>query len=223
MNLLRDGGRLLRIGHRGAAALEPANTLPSLKAALAAGVDMVEIDVLAIEDKLVLTHSARELAPGAPTLDEALDVLRGHPVLVDVKGRGFERELVDALRRHHAVAHALASTTDLQVLRELRQLEPSLTRSLTYPRHRARAAVLQPLAPLRVPRLVARAGAAAATLHHRVISRTLVNRCHARGVAVLAWTVNDVALVATLDRLGVDGVITDNPGVFSPSGATLQG
>ena len=58
------------------------------------------------------------------------------------------------------------------------------------------------------------AGASVATLHHGVVSRGLVERCHGRGVAVLAWTVNDAEALARVEALGVDGVITDDPRIF---------
>ena len=38
---------LIRVGHKGADAIVPGNTLASFDAALAAGVDMIEFDVLA--------------------------------------------------------------------------------------------------------------------------------------------------------------------------------
>ena len=60
MNLLRSDGPLLRIGHRGAAALAPANTIEAVEAALAVGVDAVEVDIF-WRDSLVIGHSRREL------------------------------------------------------------------------------------------------------------------------------------------------------------------
>ena len=58
MRLLRDDGPLIRVGHRGAAALAPENTLRSFEVALAAGVDAIEFDVLDLTDgPLVLAHS----------------------------------------------------------------------------------------------------------------------------------------------------------------------
>ena len=45
ISLERPGGRPLRIGHRGAPALAPENTLPSFRAAVDVGVDLVEFDV----------------------------------------------------------------------------------------------------------------------------------------------------------------------------------
>lgn len=223
LRLSRGDGPPLRIGHRGAAALAPPNTLEALQAALDAGVDMIEIDVLGRDDgSLVLAHSRKELAPDPPTLDEALAFLAerapGTAVLADVKQRGLESELVEAIRRHRAVERTLVSAVSVPVLQAVGRLEPRLARSLTYPRNRALAAMRRTL-PYRIRGLLASAGASVATLQYRVVSRPVVERCHAIGAAVFTWTVNDPALLARLDALGVDGVITDDPSIF---GATLQ-
>jgi glycerophosphoryl diester phosphodiesterase len=219
VRLRRGGGPPLCIGHRGAAALAPANTLAGLEAALEAGVDIVEIDVLALGETLVLSHSSRELHSEPLTLDDALAFLTAHApvgVLADVKVRGRERQLVDALREHELVDRALVSTTVLAVLRAVRQLEPRLARSVTYPRNRARARVLARVPhalPRRIGALLTRAGASAATLNHQIVTRAVVDRCHGLEAAVFAWTVNDAALVKRLAALGVDGLITDDPAV----------
>ena len=58
MRLLRGDGPLIRVGHRGAAALAPENTLRSFEAALAHGVEAIEFDVLDLVDgPLVVAHS----------------------------------------------------------------------------------------------------------------------------------------------------------------------
>src|SRR4030065_2440741 len=50
---------MLRIGHRGARAYEPENTLRSFKKALEIGVDAVELDVRKTKDnQLVVIHDA---------------------------------------------------------------------------------------------------------------------------------------------------------------------
>jgi glycerophosphoryl diester phosphodiesterase len=221
VRIRRDGGPLLRIGHRGAAALAPPNSLRALELALEAGVDIVEIDVLGLPGRgLVLSHSTRDPGPEPLALDDALAFLAPQApvgVLADVKNRGFERELVEAIGRHGLVDRALVSTRDLSILRELRRLEQGLARSVTYPRNRGRAAALRRVPwvlPLRIADLLLRADASTATLNYRVVTRSVVERCHNLGAAVFVWTVNDSALVARLDALGVDGVITDDPSVF---------
>ena len=56
--------------------------------------------------------------------------------------------------------------------------------------------------------------ATTAVLHWSVVSKAVVERCHALGTPVLAWTVDDPALLRRLDSMGVDGVITNDPRIF---------
>jgi glycerophosphoryl diester phosphodiesterase len=219
VRLLRDGGPLIRVGHRGAAALAPANTLRSIELALEAGVDLVELDVLGRPGgAVVLGHSRGELAREPLTLDDALAFLaRQAPatgVVLDVKNRGHEQALVGSIRRVGAVEQAVVSTSFVSSLLEVAKLEPTVTRSLTYPRRRLVVAPRRFL-PARIGQMLVRVEASAATLSHRVITRAVVERCHALGAAVLAWTVNDPALVRRLDALGVDAVISDDPRIFA--------
>jgi glycerophosphoryl diester phosphodiesterase len=46
---------------------------------------------------------------------------------------------------------------------------------------------------------------------HALVDAGLVDACHARGIRVIPWTVNDRARMAQLVALGVDGLITDSP------------
>jgi glycerophosphoryl diester phosphodiesterase len=221
---------VLRIGHRGAAALAPANTIQAVEAALAQGVDLVELDVFGRPDRtLVLGHSRKELGEEPVTLEDVFAFLAETApdvgLLADLKGAGWEQELVDALRRHDLVERAVASTSNVGTLQALRRLEPRLGRSYTYPRGRLypgtrRASIpvrgpvltaLRLVLPFRIAGLVERVGASAVTLKHEVVSRAVVERCHALGVAVLVWTVNDRGLFRRLEALGVDGVISDDP------------
>jgi glycerophosphoryl diester phosphodiesterase len=240
MQLLRGGGPLLRIGHRGAAALAPPNTIAAIEAALDAGVDMVELDVIAAPDgRLLLGHSLTELAADPVPLDSALELVATRPgltLLADVKRPGYEVEIVAALRRRELIGRTLASSADLRTLRALRRIEPALARGRTYPRDRlglgkrrafapvagAGLAAMRAALPRQLGRILGGVAASVLTLEYRFVSRALVERCHQHGVAVFAWTVNDPDLVAAFDGLAVDGVITDDPRVFPVSRATLQ-
>ena len=62
-----------RIGHGGASALAPANTLSSFDAALEIGVDVVEFDVRAWRGELLLAHTLLDARQrGNLTLSQAL-------------------------------------------------------------------------------------------------------------------------------------------------------
>jgi glycerophosphoryl diester phosphodiesterase len=233
VNLFRGEGPVLRVGHRGAAALAPANTIQAVEAALERGVDLVELDVFGRPDRtLVLGHSRKELGEEPVTLEDVFAFLAETApdigLLADLKGAGWEQELVDALRRHDLVDRAVASTSNVETLQTLRRLEPRLGRSRTYPRGRlypgtrrvsipVRGPVLTAMRlvlPFRVAGLVERVEASAVTLKHEVVSRRVVERCHELGVAVFVWTVNERGLFRKLDALGVDGVISDDPRIF---------
>jgi len=75
---------VIRVGHKGADAIVPGNTLESFDAALAAGVDMIEFDVLSERPdgggELRVVHDYGELRRhAAPTLAEALAHLCSAP------------------------------------------------------------------------------------------------------------------------------------------------
>ena len=230
IELRRRDGRPLRIGHRGAAALAPENTIVSLSLALDLGCDLVEFDVLGLEGSLVLAHSPTELPGELVTLDEALEFLAGTDagVQVDVKTRGAEPELAEALRRHGLVERAVVSTFRPASLRALQALAPDLCRGLTYPEDRLGVSRRRLLSPLvgsglvamravlarRIGGMLAAATANVAVLHWQVITRAVVERCHVLGAPVLAWTVLSTDEVRRLTGLGVDGLIADDPRIF---------
>jgi glycerophosphoryl diester phosphodiesterase len=231
VNVLRGDGRALRVGHRGAAALAPENTLAALCAAVDHGMDAVEFDVLAdVDDRLVLAHSVLELPHKRATLDEALAYIGSTQVAahLDLKQRGLEDRIARALRDHGLVERSFVSSLDHVALRDLRRHEPRLQVGLSYPEDRygvARYRVAAPairvgLAGLRgaLPRLIgrwlARAGAAAAVLHYELVTPRIVDRCHDMGAAVWAWTVNDAETAAQLENWGADAIITDDPRIF---------
>jgi glycerophosphoryl diester phosphodiesterase len=225
VNLHRSGdGRPLVIGHRGAASVAPENTLPSLQAAVDAGVDLVEFDV---SPGLLLAHSAAEAAVEPLSLDDALEFLRAHEVTphIDVKQPGYEREVVDAIRRHGLGEHALVSTAWLATARLVRSLAPELAVAIGYPHdrlgaaripwpgafQRTGAAALRAAMPVRVPLLLRQSRATVLALHRTLCSAAAVGAAHRARAPVFAWTVNDPAGVHRAVAAGVDGIVTDDP------------
>ncbi len=235
LDLRREGRRPLLIGHRGAAALAPENTLESLRAAVAVGVDAVEFDVVERPDgRLVLGHSLRE-GDGPLLLDDALDWFTAEQAAlhVDVKGVGFEGRIVEALERHGLSERAFISTSRPPSVRRFAELAPTLPRAFSYPEDRLGVSSSPLAAPLvaggiralrralprRIAGLLRRSEATVASLHHALLSRATVHRCHSLGIPVIAWTVNDPHRLQEVIALGVDGVVSDDPRIFA---ATLS-
>lgn len=230
MNLRRED-RPLRIGHRGAPALAPENTIASLAAAIEHGVDLVEMDVLTDRTgELRLAHGPERLGADSPALAEALGLVaaQGVGLILDLKSAGIEEGVVKLLRERGLVERAVVASFHGASLRRVKELEPDLTTGLSYPFDRVGIserrgfqplirtglAGLRRVLPVRIGRMLDRARADAALLHHALVSRRLVDRCHARDAAVLAWTVEDEIALAWVLAAGVDGVIANDPGLL---------
>ena len=226
MRLRRTDGPPLVIGHRGAAAVAPENTLAALQAAVDAGADLVEFD---IGPDLRLAHSTREVPEEQVSLDTALEFLREHRlgVHLDVKLPGYESAVVDAIRRHGMEQRGLVSTAFAVTSRRLSRLAPALPRAIGYPRDRygvsslrwpqaltrTGAAALRQAMPVRIPLLLRIARADVLSLHQTLCSRAAVRAAHALDAPVLGWTANDPATVRRLADAGVDAIVSDDPGM----------
>jgi glycerophosphoryl diester phosphodiesterase len=230
--------RYRRVGHKGADHIAPGNTAASFDAALAHGVDMIEFDVLPERPdgtgELYLAHDYGALRRGgAMTLEEGLAHLAGATFAaveldVDLKLPGYEARVVEALRRHGLVERALASTMEVSSLAVLRAAEPALRLGWSVPKlrrdpfrspwTRVPAIAIGGGYRASLPRRAAaaiRAGRIDALMAHwRLVSRALVRHVHAAGGELYVWTVDDAAVIARLEALGVDGVITNDPRLF---------
>jgi glycerophosphoryl diester phosphodiesterase len=231
---------LRRIGHKGADLIVPGNTPASFDAALAAGVDMIEFDVLPerLDDpgsRLLLAHDPRHAA-GAPALEEGLAHLASGPFAdveldVDLKLPGYEARVLEALREHGLVERALVSSNWMRSLVVLRGLEPRLRLGWSVPRVR-RDWLASPLTKVpayaglgvlraRLPAAYARHHAAgrcdALMAHWALVTPRLVRSVRRAGGELYVWTVDEPARIGRLGRLGVTGVITNDPRLFAVS------
>ncbi len=230
---------LRRVGHKGADHIAPGNTTASFDAALAHAVDMIEFDVLPQDpdapgtSRLLLAHDYDGLGPDALALEEGLAHLTGerfaHVELdVDLKLPGYERRVVDALRRYGLIERTLVSTLYMRSLIALRELEPGLRLGWSVPRvkrdYTASPLTLLPAYGLllnvrrRLPRIAAahvRAGRCDALMaHYKLVTPRLVRVLREAGGDLYVWTVDDPARIRALEELGVTGVITNDPRLF---------
>ena len=218
----------------------PGNTPAAFAAAMAAGVDMLEFDVLPAEvdgtGELYLSHDYTDLrSRQALTLDEGLEHLAGDAYAgveldVDLKLPGYEERVIEALRRHGLLGRSLVSSTERSSLRVVRGIAPDVRLGLSVPklrkdpttRRRTKYAALALAvgARLLLPTLVARRIRSgemdAVMVHFRLMSPRLLRAVRAAGGEVYVWTVDDAATVRSLVALGVDGIITNDPRLFTP-------
>ena len=229
--------RLRRVGHKGADLIAPGNTHASFDAALAAGVDMIEFDVLPERggQRLLLAHDYKDAAERAPhTLEEGLEHLAseafaGIELDVDLKLPGYELRVLDALRTHGMLERSMISSQFRSSLRLIRGAEPTVRLGLSVPKvrrdpFRSRATTIPALAALvairaALPRRAAaaiRAGVCDAVMAHwRLVTPRLVRAIDRAGGELYVWTVDELPRLRALEQLGVTGVITNDPRLFA--------
>ncbi len=211
-----------RVGHGGASALAPGNTLASFDAALQVGIDMVEFDVRACRGELVLAHTVLDARRrSAVRLHDALTYLAGRrfagvELNVDIKHAGCESALLDELRHAGLLERALLSSQVPDVVDRLRAREPRVRVGISVGGRVARLScrwadwrgqVLAGLAARRWDALMAQ---------HRLIDARLVDDVADRDGRLYAWTVNERGAIGALRGLGVHGIATADPRLFAP-------
>ena len=202
------GAKVLGIAHNAG------NNLDTLDAALRAGADVIEIDVISAQGRLVAGREhypwpglARALFRG-PTLEDAWRAAAGAEIKLDLKQQDapFLEQVVSFLRSHAGDRRVLVSTPDRASLLLLHERLPEVT---------LLASVSDPPALERLradPTLLSAVGGLSA--YQGLVTADLVTWAHARGLVVLAWTVDGGSRLGELVRLGVDGITTANLAVL---------
>ncbi len=229
------------MGHKGAAHIEQGNTLASFDAALRHEVDMIELDVLSEHrdgsGRLLVAHDYEDMHERSPlAFEEALEHLAGPSFAgleldVDIKLPGYELRVLDVLRELGLVQRTLISGMFPSGLAQIRAAEPALRLGWSVPRVRRdyttdMLTAVPALAMLTGYRatLPRRARAAlregrfdAIMAHWRVVTRGLVRAVAEGGGELYVWTVDDRRMIERLSAMGVDGIITNDPRLFSRS------
>lgn len=232
------------VGHKGAGLIAPGNTVASFRAAVEAGVDTVEFDVVWLKDAhlplaerhpLVVAHDWEDAAGREPLLlTEALDAFLEPPldqveIDLDIKLPGREEEFVEALRERGLIERAMISTMEMHTLKRVLELEPNLRRGWTFPQTRrdwtrrpwAKPMLRAALAGMRLqlPGLAAeklpRFGVFAMWVYHPLVSPRLAGICKRCGVELIAWTVDDERQMRKLLGMGVDGLVSNDPRLYT--------
>jgi glycerophosphoryl diester phosphodiesterase len=175
-----DGRPLRRVGHKGADLIVPGNTRESFDAALAAGVDMIEFDVVPEpppdwrsvsipaaerrqypQDRLVLAHDWADASRRTvQSMEEGLDHLAssaftGIELDLDLKLPGYELRVVEALRERDLLDRTLISSQYRPSLALIRQAEPGVRLGWSVPKLRRDPFRHRATLPLTLPRLAA--------------------------------------------------------------------
>jgi glycerophosphoryl diester phosphodiesterase len=225
------------IAHRGGRTWAPENTLSAFRQALALGVDGIELDVQrCASGELVVIHDEdlqrttngvglirdctldelKRLSAGlwydkefrderVPTLAEVLELLQGKCVLnIELKNTpieyaGIEDDLMEVIEGY-PLETLIISSFDHKLMDKMHKRAPEL-----------KIALLGSAVFLDVKQSATAIGAEYFHPEFDCLRADVVEEAHDAGLKVNVWTCNDVAKWRHCVKMGVDGIVTDDP------------
>jgi glycerophosphoryl diester phosphodiesterase len=221
----------LLIGHRGASADLPENSLGAFKLAVAQGADGVEFDVqLAADGVVVVVHddtldrtTTRHGRVSALTLAE---IRQGRmwdgqtvPTLAEVFATLGDKTLYNIELKEFGWRRTGLDTAVADLIRQYNLAEQCLISSFNPRLLQYARQSMPPQTPLALLRAAGMAqytypffrGGQAEHPENRLVDEAYMGWAHGRGYRVHVWTVDDPEEAARLIGLGVHGIITNKP------------
>ncbi|WP_077358778.1 glycerophosphodiester phosphodiesterase [Virgibacillus halodenitrificans] len=234
---------VLNFAHRGSLTEAPENTLPAFQKAIEHGAKAIELDVQLTKDQqLIVCHdhkltrfnsqstkrikdmtlaeikeidvsSSLQEYKGTTlaTLSEVLEICPNNLLInIEIKNipviyEGIEEILIQCLSDHNRFHDVIISSFDHMALKNVQDIVPSMPIGMLFYYR-----ILQPW------KYAKQSGLVVTSIHPNQVytDRELVEQCKSFGYKVFPYTVNDEEHYEKLVEYGVDGVFSNNLGVF---------
>ncbi|GAB4516851.1 MAG: hypothetical protein Kow0047_28700 [Anaerolineae bacterium] len=232
--------RFLRVGHRGASAYAPENTLTAFRRAIELGADAVELDVrLSADGVPVVIHDAELLQSGGnkrrvrdltvgelqsvdvgggehiPTLAEVIDALRGEVALyIELKDENTPAAVLDVLREKDYLGWCFLGSFRPDLVAEVKRLEPNARTAILF-----KDVTVDPVSLARSCQAdyVHPCWERASDHPSAFLSPEWVQRVRDAGLGLIIWHEERPEEIAALRRLGVDAICSDRPDLLRES------
>lgn len=222
----------LIIGHRGASAVAPENSMAAFVAAIEAGADGIEFDVrlsadgvpvIIHDDTLQRTHGLRRRvvdltaealrSVNVPSLRDLFELMSQNDLILCLEIKGSSPELAERccelVREFSFEERVIVECFDLNVLK----LINLKTAALFEPRIYTDQSLID---------RALKVGASVLALHHRLAKPSLVEKAKLAGLRVVVWTVDDPAWVTRAQSMGIEAVITNDPAMMIEASDRLR-
>lgn len=226
----------LIIGHRGASAVAPENTMAAFREAIRVGSDGIEFDVrltrdgvpVIIHDNTLrrttgLSHRLADLSwpelesldVGVPSLEELFSLFEANDLML------FLEMKVDPAVEHAPLAEAccklisehsfkkrvIVECFDLTALEVVKNIDSVIKTAALFQPTLSRPS----LSDQRIIDHAKAVGASALALHFRLARESLVQKAIDADLRVAVWTVDDPAWIARARSMGIEALITNHP------------
>jgi glycerophosphoryl diester phosphodiesterase len=215
------------IGHKGAAGLEPENTMRAFKKALELNVDFIEFDVRMTKDKkLIIMHDPKvdrttngkgyvkdltleeikKLDAGegekVPIFEEVINLLKDRKpkITIDIKEPQTLDKIMKIIRENKLENKVVIVSFWHEILKRIKEIEPSIKTSVDIVEK-----------PINLVSMVKDAKADKISLHSIFIDEKTVKECHENDIEITAWTVDEFLEIDRMIKLGVDTICSNFP------------
>ena len=219
---------MIIMGHRGAAALEPENTLLSIKKAMEIGVDAVEIDVHLSKDKeiviihdltldrttngtgLVSNYTLSELkkydagkGEAIPTLQEVMELTdKNVKLVIELKQKGTESIVVDQIKKNKLEDNVYVISFWHRLVKNIKETDKNIKTGVLLVGCPANTSIADQIS------------ADALFMKYTFVDTEIVELSHKNGLKVFIWNIDDPFLIKPFADIGVDGIGSNNPGIL---------
>ena len=220
--------------HRGDSSHEHENTVAAFESAIKSGADAIELDLRRTADGVIVVHHDSSIAklgesirimnlPEAqatarvagfelPTFEEVLKLCRGRVVAdIELKEGGYESEVLDTTARLlTSDGYVFRSFADSVVAR-LKQLSPETEAGLIIGSRIAKIkGGFRSFVPL--ARRLKHCNADFVSPHWKLVNRRFISKMRKLDCPVVPWTVDNEMQAVKFGRIGVSGIVTNDPG-----------
>ena len=224
----------LIVGHRGASAYKPENTISSFKKAIQMKADFIELDVRATKDnKIVVMHDAtidrmtdgegkvknftlKELKQfkikeeKIPTLQEVIDAIKNKvKIIIEIKVKGIEKEVLKTVRKNKVGNDVIIASFYPSVIKNIRNIDTNIKLALiirVFPIVR-QATKLIPYPVHSTLKLKANW----LMLFFKDANKDLIKKAHENNLKIGVWTIDKPYLIKKFKELNVDAIVSNRP------------
>ncbi len=223
------------IGHRGAAALEPENTLRALRKGIELGMEYVEFDlhrcksgeiIVFHDDTLERTTNGKGLVSETtlqqlkkldagkgeriPTFQEAIETCKSKVKMnIELKDHGLERDVI------HALVENSISAEDFFIISFIHEAVKKAKEEAAKHNMMIKTGVLIAGNPLNVGEMAKAANADFVSANHFFVDERMVKQARKAGLGFTVWTVNTEHDMKRMMKLGVDMIASDRPDLLN--------
>lgn len=229
---------MIYFAHRGLSELYPENTILSFDKAIAAGAEAIEFDVHKTKDgELVVIHDedVKRTFQGSglikdltltelknfkckntefensrlcklPTLNEVLELLKNKNLFINIELKtdlihynNIEKDVLTSIKRYDLHNNVLISSFNPTSLEICRSLDQSIKLGVLFSNNK-----------ISMLNTATKIDAYSINPHVYLVDLDLINQAHANNLKVFTYTINKTSVASNLEKLGCDGIFTDN-------------